>query len=108
MPDSGQKVILMLLHRTRVDEGLDTHRTAIAALGLAVSRARHVELAPVELGGVRRGTTVRVTDAPKSPPRRRSRGRGSLRAVAPAEVAVVPLADLVSRGSRPAPRRDPR
>ena len=96
----------MLLHRTRVDEGLDTHRTAIAALGMAVSRARHVELAPVEMTGGRRGVgAVRVTDAPKSPSRRRSRGRATLRAVAPSEVAVVPLADLVSRGSRPAPRR---
>ena len=95
----------MLLHRTRVDEGLDTHRTAIAALGMAVSRARHVELAPVDLAGGRRAGAVRLTDAPKSPSRRRSRGRASLRAVAPAEVAVVPLADLVSRGARGAPRR---
>lgn len=96
----------MLLHRTRLDDGLDSHRTAIAALGQAVSRARHVELAPGDVTGARRSpTAVRVTDAPKSPSRRRSRGRGSLRAVASSEVPVVPLSDLVSRGSRPAPRR---
>lgn len=106
MAGSGEDRVLMLLHRTRLDEGLDTHRTAIAALGQAVSRARHVELAPVDLAGGRRApAAVRVTDAPKSPSRRRSRGRANLRAVAPSEVPVVPLADLVSRGSRPAPRR---
>jgi hypothetical protein len=96
----------MLLHRTRVDEGLDTHRTAIAALGQAVSRARHVELSPVEPGGGRiAARSVRLTDAPKSPSRRRSRGRGDLRAVAPSEVPVVPLAELVARPGRPAVRR---
>ena len=106
-PGSGERRGLMLLHRTRVDEGLSTHRTAIAALGVAVSRARHVELAPVDLSGDRRvpAAAVRLTDAPKSPSRRRSRGRSSLRAVAPEEVAVVPLADLVSRGTRGAARR---
>lgn len=102
----GERRGLMLLHRTRVDEGLSTHRTAIAALGVAVSRARHVELAPVDLSGEHRAqAAVRLTDAPKSPSRRRSRGRGTLRAVAPEEVAVVPLADLVLRGTRGAPRR---
>lgn len=96
----------MLLHRTRLEDGLDSHRSAISALRLAVSRARHVEPVPAELGAQRRASAaVQVTDAPKSPSRRRSRGRGSLRAVAPPEVPVVPLSDLVSRGSRPAPRR---
>lgn len=96
----------MLLHRSRVDEGLDTHRTAIAALGQAVSRARHVELAPVELSGSRRApATVRVTDAPRSPSRRRSRGRSALRAVSTGDAPVVPLAELVASERRPAPRR---
>jgi len=96
----------MLLNRTRVDEGLDSHRTAIAALGQAVSRARHVELVAVDPGAARmtpRG--VRLTDAPKSPSRRRSRGRGNLRAVPPPEVPVLPLAEVASRRGRPAPRR---
>lgn len=96
----------MLLHRTRVDEGLDTHRTAIAALGLAVSRARRAEAADDGAGRPANGpAAVRLTDAPKSPSRRRNRGRSTLRAVAPAEVDVVPLAELVSRGSRAAARR---
>lgn len=96
----------MLLHRTRLEDGLDSHRSAISALGLAVSRARHVEPVPVDLAGPRWASpAVRVTDAAKSPSRRRSRGRSSLRAVASPDVPVVPLSDLVSRGSRPAPRR---
>lgn len=86
----------MLPLRSRADDGVASHRVAIAALGLAVSRARVTATGPAVAPVSGRGA-VRVTDAPKSPSRRRSRGRSSLRAQPGGAGSVVPLAELVAR-----------
>lgn len=86
----------MLPIRSRADDGVVSHRVAIAALGLAVSRARVTPAGPAASAVIGR-QAVRVTDAPKSPSRRRSRGRSSLRAQPGGAGSVVPLAELVAR-----------